>query len=574
VYIKDYSRRLGAVFFIFIFLLLLVSARLFYIQFFKYSYLKNLAKKQHEFLVELEPRRGTIYDRKLRPQALNIAVDSLFADPKSIKNKESAVQQLSAVLRLDPAYLKNRIYRDKSFIWIARKLGSEEAGRVKALNMKGLGFIKESKRCYPNGYLASHTMGFVGLDNSGLEGLESHYEQYLKGEPGWAVFLRDARQKKLDLPEGLVLPKDGNSLVLTIDEVIQYIAERELDNAFRTFHAKQASIIVMDPRTGQVLALANRPAYDLNEAGKAEPAVRKNHAICDLFEPGSVFKIVTASAAIEEGRVNENDRVFCENGNYRQSNRILHDHTAHGWLTFREVIEQSSNIGTSKVAQKIGPDVLYKYIKLFGFGSSRGIDLPGEINGMAKPPKLWSSTSIGAIPMGQEVGVTVLQLSCAISAIANGGLLMKPYLVKQVQDMNGEVIKEFFPQVSNKVISPETAQRVRAILTGVVEDGTGKLAAIQGVKVGGKTGTAQKLEPDGRYSHNKFVGSFIGFAPAENPVITVCVVLDEPHPSYYGGVVCAPVFKKVVTDVLNYLEVMPLDKVVYSAEMAANAVGR
>ncbi len=574
MYIKDYSRRLGAVFFIFLFFLLLVSARLFYIQFFKYSYLKNLAKKQHEFYVELEPRRGTIYDRRLRPQALNIAVDSLYADPKTIKDKAGAVQKLSSVLRLDPAYLKSRIYRDKSFVWVARKLSSEEAAQVKALNIKGLGFIKESKRCYPNGYLASHAMGFVGLDNSGLEGAEVRYDTYLKGSPGWAVFLRDARQKKLDLPENLVLPKDGDSLVLTIDEVIQYIAERELDKVFSASHAKQATIIVMDPRTGQILALANRPAYDLNDAGKADPSVRKNHSICDLFEPGSVFKIVTASAALEEGGVNEADRVFCENGSYRQANRILHDHTAHGWLTFREVIEQSSNIGTSKVAQKLGPDLVYKYIRLFGFGAPRGIDLPGEIAGMVKPPKLWSSTSIGAVPMGQEVGVTVLQLACAISAIANGGLLMKPYIVKEIQDVNGESIREFSPQVCNKVISPETAYRMREILTGVVDNGTGKLAAIPGLKVAGKTGTAQKLDPDGRYSHNKFVASFIGFAPADNPAIAVCVIVDEPRPYYYGGVVCAPAFKRVTADVLNYLEVMPLNNTVSSPELAANVSTR
>ena len=565
---------MGAVFFIFLFLLLLVSARLCYIQFFKYSYLKSLAKKQHEFFVELEPRRGTIYDRKFRPQALNIAVDSLFADPKSIKNKEAAVQKLSSILRLDPAYLKSRIFRDKSFVWVARKLSSDEASQIKAFNIKGLGFIKESKRCYPNGYLASHVMGFVGMDNAGLEGAESRYDAYLKGVPGWGVFLGDARQKKLDLPEGLVMPKDGNNLVLTIDEVIQYIAERELDNVFKTSHAKQATIIVMDPRTGQILALANRPAYDLNDAGKADPSVRKNHSICDLFEPGSVFKIVTASAAIEEGKVAETDRFFCENGSYRQANRILHDHTSHGWLTFQEVIEQSSNIGTSKIAQKLGPDIIYKYIKLFGFGSPRGIDLPGEISGMIKPPKYWSSTSIGAVPIGQEVGVTVMQLACAISAIANGGLLMKPYVVKEITDINGETIREFSPQVSNRVISPESAQRVRAILTGVVDNGTGKLAAIEGVKVAGKTGTAQKLDPDGRYSHNKFVGSFIGFAPADNPVIAVCVVVDEPHPYYYGGVVCAPAFKRVVTDVLNYLEVMPLDNGINSQELAANATTR
>jgi len=571
VYIKDYSRRLGAIFFCFLLLLSLLIGRLFYIQFFKYAYLKNLADKQHNLFVELEPRRGTIFDRRLRPQAINIAVDSLYAVPKDIKNKEEIIAKLAALLKLDYAYLKNRIYRDKSFIWIARKISNEQVSQIKALDCKGLGFIKESKRCYPNGYLASQLMGFVGMDNVGLEGVELLYDSDLKGQSGWAVFLRDARQKKIDLSQGLVLPKDGYSLVLTIDEVIQYIAERELDNIYKTYHAKQGTIIVIDPHTGEILALANKPSFDLNDAAKADPEARRDHAVCDLFEPGSVFKIVTAAAALEEGKVTEEEKFFCENGSYRMASHVLHDHRPHGWLTFREVIQQSSNIGTSKVAQKLGPSILYKYIKLFGFGSTLGVDLPGEIPGMAKPPRFWSSTSIGAVPMGQEVGVTALQLAAAISVVANGGLLMKPYIAREIQDKYGETIKDFSPELINKVISLDTAQRLKEILVGVTETGTGKLAAIEGVRVAGKTGTAQKLEANGAYSHNKFVASFIGFAPADDPLIAVCVILDSPHPYYFGGVVCAPAFKKVATDVLKYLEVMPLEKPHFKENLVADA---
>ena len=404
---------------------------------------------------------------------------------------------------------------------------------------------------------ASSVLGFAGLDNKGLEGLELFYDSYLRGEPGWALFLRDARQRKLGLYEKIVLPKDGYNLVLTVDEVIQFIAERELDKAFKAYHAKGASIVVLDVHTGAILALANRPTFDLNEYAQATKEQIRNRTICDLFEPGSVFKIVTASAALEEKRVNEEDKFFCENGAYRVSTHILHDHRAHGTLTFREVIEQSSNIGTTKVAQMLGPDLIYKYVKLFGFGARLGIDSPGEISGIVKPPRFWSKLSIGAVPIGQEVGVTALQLATAISLIGNGGQLMKPYLVREIKDKYGETIKEFLPTLVRKVISIDTAARMKIILVGVIENGTGKLAKLSGFTAAGKTGTAQKLEPNGAYSHNKFIASFIGFAPAEDPLIAVVVVLDEPHPYYFGGVVAAPVFKNVAGDTLRYLKTNP-----------------
>lgn len=553
MYIKYYPRRFYAGFFIFLFLFIALIARLLFIQFFRSSYLKEIASRQHNLYVELEPRRGTIYDCRLRPQAININADSLYAVPVDIKDKEGLIKKISPLLKLEYAFLRERIYRDKSFIWIARKLPAHMAEQIKSLNLKGLGFIKESKRCYSNGFLASHVIGFSGIDNVGLESIELVCDNFLRGAPGFALFLRDARQKKLDLWEKMIPPKDGYNVILTIDEVIQFIAERELERMCKDFHTKGASIVVMDPHTGQILALANRPAFDLSNTADASQDTRRNRAICDLFEPGSVFKIVTASAAIEENKVTETDRFFCENGSYRVANHVLHDHRPHGWLTFREVIEQSSNIGTTKVAQRIGADLVYRYAKLFGFGEKLGIDLPGEISGMLKPPRAWSKTSIGAVPIGQEVGVTALQLVSAVSVIANGGLLMKPYIIKEIQDKYSEKIKEFSPALINKVISPETASRVKEMLVGVIENGTGKLARVEGLRAAGKTGTGQKLEPDGRYSHNKFVASFIGFAPADDPVIAICVIADEPYPYYFGGVVCAPVFKRVAYDVLKYL---------------------
>lgn len=542
-------------FVVFIIFLLFCIARLLFIQFFRSSYLSSIAKKQHSLFMELEPRRGTIYDINLKPQAVNIPVDSVYATPKDIKSqdKTNAIAKLSSILGLDSSYLKDRLYRNKSFVWIARKITPEQSEAIKKLKLKGIHFIKETKRCYPNSYMASQIIGFAGLDNVGLEGLELYCDKYLKGEPGFALFFRDARQKKLDIWEDMIAPRDGYDLVLTIDEVVQYIAERELDKAYKTYHAKGATIIVMDPHTGAVLALANRPTFDLNGYTKANKDQMRNRAVCDLFEPGSVFKIVTAAAALEEKKVTEQDKFFCENGEYKIAGHILHDHTPHGTITFKEVIEVSSNIGTVKIAQMLGADTLYRYIRLFGFGSKLGVDMPGEISGIVREPRLWSKLSIGAVPIGQEVAATDIQLVAAMSVIANGGQLMKPYILSEIKDKQGEVIKKFSPVLIRKAISLDTAARLRKILTGVVEEGTGKMAKIEGFTAAGKTGTAQKLEDNGTYSHSKFVASFVGFAPAEDPKIAIVVTLDEPHPVYYGGVVAAPVFKNVAADTLRYL---------------------
>jgi cell division protein FtsI (penicillin-binding protein 3) len=316
--------------------------------------------------------------------------------------------------------------------------------------------------------------------------------------------------------------------------------------------------VVMNPLTGEILALANRPTFDLNEISQTDGEIRRNRVITDLIEPGSVFKIVTASAALEESVVVEEDRFFCEDGQYRVANHILHDHRPHGWLSFREIIELSSNIGVTKVAQKMGEELLYKYIKKFCFGTKLGIDLPGEVEGMVKEPSQWSAVSIAAIPFGHEVGVTVLQLAGAISAIANQGRLMKPYVVREIRDEYGSSVKQFSPKLLSRVISPGSAFRLKEILVGVVENGTGKAARIEGLRVAGKTGTAQKIQPDGRYSHRKFIASFIGFAPADNPKIAVAVIVDEPGPYYFGGVVCAPAFKKICSNVLRYLDTQTL----------------
>jgi len=559
VYTRAHKTRLNFVFYLFIFLLSLLLIRVLYLQLAKAYNFILLAKKQHTAIIEFQPTRGTIYDRNMRPLAVSVNLDSIFANAREIENKKAVAKKLASITGQSEQFIYGRINRDKGFVWIKRKLSPAEVEKVKALKIKGIEFFRESKRVYPNNSLASQIVGYAGTDNKGLEGLELKYDSCLKGTPGYKATFRDARRREIASFEYEYYPSvDGLNLVLTIDDIIQHIAERELDWAVKQFHPIGACIIVMDPKTGDILAMSNRPTYDLNYFQRAGADSRRNRAVTDMYEPGSIFKIVTASAALEEKAVGLNDRFFCENGAWNHGGgKILHDHKPHGWLTFRQVIEKSSNIGTVKVALKLGGNDLYAYIKKFGFGDMTGIELPGEVGGFVRPVSRWSGTSMYAIPMGQEVSVSPLQMACAMSVIANGGKLMKPRVIRSIQDKHGEMIEEFEPAVVREVISPGTSATMRDILSGVVADGTGQLAKVEGYNVAGKTGTSQKVEPNGTYSHTKFIASFVGFAPAKDPKIVVVVMLDQPHPFYYGGVVAAPVFSRVVKDTLRYLEIRP-----------------
>ncbi len=558
MYNRAHKNRLNLIFFLFISLLTFLLIRIGYLQLALAHNFARLAKKQHTAVIELRPKRGTIYDRNMRPLAVSLNLDSVYANARQTLDKRDVARLLSPLLNASENFLYERLSRDKGFVWLKRKLTPTESARVKALHLKGIEFVKEPKRFYPNSSLASHILGYGGMDNEGLEGLELFYDEHLKGASGYRAMFRDARRRPIASFEYEYFPPvDGFDLVLTIDEVIQYVAEREIDRAMKDAHPKGASIIVMDPKTGDILALSNRPTYDLNSFENAPLEKKRNRAVTDMFEPGSIFKIVTATAALEKKIVGTNDKFFCENGEYKIAGHILNDHKPYGWLTFRQVIEKSSNIGTVKVAQILGPSELYRFVRAFGFGELTNIDLPGEVPGFIRPPSLWSKLSIGAIPMGQEVTVTPIQLACAISAIANGGELVKPRVVKAIQDRRGEIIKSFEPTVVRRVLSKETSSVMSDILSGVVSDGTGRLAEVEGYKVAGKTGTSQKVEPNGTYSHSRFIASFIGFAPVDEPRIAVVVMLDEPKPFYYGGVVAAPVFKRVVKDVLRYLEIKP-----------------
>lgn len=543
------------VFLFFLLFLVLLLVRLFYLQALKHTFYYKIANEEHTFSEQLEPKRGAIYDRNMRVLAVNLNRESVYANPRQIKDVENTAKALALILDLDKKSVADKISKDKGFVWIKRKLTTKEALQVRKANLPGVYFVEESKRFYPNLQLACHVLGSVDIDNKGLEGLELLYDNYLKGEGGWLISTQDAKRNILkSYQEEFMLPKNGHSLVLTIDDVIQNIAERELFKMYDKYHAKGASIVVMDPKNGDILALANYPNFNLNSIGSRPQEAIRNRAINDFFEPGSVFKIVTASAALEENAVNFNDKFDCENGAWKIGKRVLHDHRPHGILTFREVIEKSSNIGTCKVASLLGPANMFKYIRLFGFYEKTGIDLPGEVVGMNRPISGWTPSSMYAIPMGQEVTSTAIQLARAMAVIADNGFLVKPRIIKQIIDEDGEVIKEFPPQVSRKVISPQTAAKMRGLLMGVVESGTGQKAKMEEFSAGGKTGTAQKVE-GGTYSHGRFVASFIGFAPVSKPVLAVAVCVDEPRPVYFGGDVAAPVFKNVVDESLKHLNI-------------------
>jgi cell division protein FtsI/penicillin-binding protein 2 len=492
----------------------------------------------------------------MRVLAVNLNRESVYANPRMIKDREESASILASALDLDRNSVMEKISKDKGFIWIKRKITTKEALQLRKFNLPGVYFIEESKRFYPNMQLACHLLGSVDIDNKGLEGLELLYDNSLKGTGGTLVSMQDAKRNPLSsYQQEFTPPKNGYSLVLTIDDVIQNIAERELYKMYDKYNAKGASIIVIDPKNGDVLALANYPNFDLNNVSKRSVDSLRNRAINDFFEPGSIFKIVTASVAIEENVVKFDDKFDCENGAWKVGKRVLHDHKPHGILTFKEVIEKSSNIGTVKVANLFGPEKMFKYMRLFGFYEKTGIGLPGEVVGMNRPLSGWTRSSMYAIPMGQEVTSTAIQLACAIAVIADNGFLVKPRIVKQIVDDNGEVVKEFPPQITRKVISPQTAAKMRGLLMGVVESGTGQKAQMEDFSAGGKTGTAQKVDPGGTYSHDRFVASFIGFAPVSRPVLAVAVCVDEPHPVYFGGDVAAPVFRNVVDESLKHLNI-------------------
>ncbi|RKY42930.1 MAG: penicillin-binding protein [Candidatus Makaraimicrobium thalassicum] len=542
-------------FFFLISFLLALLIRLFYLQILSFDRFSAMASEQHNSVLKVEPHRGAIFDRYMEPLALNLDAPSIYCNPGEVKDKERTADMLSSILHTGRPALLEKLGRDKGFVWLERKVDSGTADKIKELRPPGIYFVDETKRRYPNDNMAAHIIGFAGIDNRGLEGLEMLYNEKLGGRPGWRHLVRDAKRRPVLVNEKeSIPPQNGYNLVLTIDSVIQYIAEEELENMARKFHASSASVVVMDPVSGKILALANYPDYDLNAFSEAPRKHMKNTAISSVYEPGSVFKIITGSAALEEGVADLDDRLYCENGKYRVEGRILNDYHGYGELSFREIIAKSSNIGTVKVARALGGRKLYEYIRRFGFGEKTGIDLPGEVSGISRPPAAWSRSDITTIPIGQGIAVTSVQLACAVSVIANGGYLMKPYIVDRIMTWKGGVYKKNKPVPKRKVLSERTCEKMKDALRYAVTDGTGRYAASKLYAMCGKTGTAQMVDPEGGYYPDKYNSTFIGFAPLESPAVSIVVAARDPHPVYFGGSVAGPVFKRIAERTLQYMD--------------------
>lgn len=492
--------RIIMVLMIFLVLFVALISRAFQLQVLSGQKLKKIANRQHTTVLQLQAERGIIYDRNGEKLAISIMADSVCADPSKIIDPEKTSRQIANMLGLAREDVLKKLSAPRSFCWLARRISPEQSASVQNADIEGIFLVKEPKRFYPNGELAAHLLGFVGLDAHGLEGLEKKFDDSLKGKPDKLAWARDAKGKKLLLRVGKneTLQDDTENLVLTIDNRIQYLVETNLKEAVLDKGAKGGLAIVMDPKTGEILALANQMGFNPNNVADLKPERWRNHAIADYYDPGSTFKPFLVAAAMEEKIIRESDRFFCENGNYKVANRVIHEaqRKRHGTLTVREILKYSSNIGSAKIAQRMGKEKFYHYIQDFGFGSRTGIDLPSESPGLVRPVKNWVPVDTAMIAFGQGISVTAIQLITAFSAIANDGVLMKPYIVRGVADQNNHLIKLYTPTVVRKVVSPGTAKRLTAMLTDVVgaEDGTGKNAKMDNVAVAGKTGTSQKFD--------------------------------------------------------------------------------
>jgi cell division protein FtsI (penicillin-binding protein 3) len=536
-----------------------ILTRLFYLQVLHAAELTAQADRQHQKTVTVEGGRGAIVDRQGKVLAVNMDVPSVFGIPTSLDNPSGIAHDLARVLHVRPDDIERKLKQERSFVWIARKLDPEQGRRLQDLSLDGIGIVLEGRRFYPNGALLSHVMGFAGMDGQGLEGLERRYDRYLSGEKQLIVLQRDALGRTV-FPKGLSerTPSPGHTLTLTIDEFAQYVSEKELNDAVISARAKGGMALVMDPKTGAVLAMALSPKFDPNAMSGMSADRWRNRIITDAYEPGSTMKVIVAAAALEERVMRPDSLIYGENGRIEIARTVIHDHEKSGWMTFAEVIQKSSNIGAAKIAMQLEEVRLYRYIKAFGFGEKSDIDLPGEMAGLTKEPKDWGRRSLASIAMGQEIGVTPLQLVTAISAVANGGWLMKPYVVSEIRDAGGHLVARMEPHVRRQPISTATARTLTDILEGVVTNGTGRKAAVPGYRVAGKTGTAQKIDPrTGAYSSSLLIGSFVGYVPAEDPRLAIVVVIDEPKAEAWGGVVAAPVFRRIAEQVLPYLGVSP-----------------
>jgi len=538
-----------------------IGVRLFQLQVLERGFFEKQAARQSERTINIDPRRGPILDRHGHQLAVSVDAQSVYAVPQDVDDPKATAQALARALGLDAAgrrELQAQLSRNRAFVWIKRKLDPGTARAVRDLELPGVGFITESKRYYPQRELGAHVLGWVGLDNAGMSGIEYAFDGEMRGRAAKVVVRTDARRAPI---EHIEKPStEGHTVVLTIDEAIQHVAEVELEAAVARSGAQAGMLLVMEPRSGEILALANRPTFNPNRFGAYSTSRWRNRAVVDSFEPGSIFKIVTAAAALQEKVVSPDEVLDCGGGSIEIAGVRINDHGVFDALRFREVISKSSDVGVIRVAQRLGRENFNRYVRGFGFGAPTGIELPGEASGLLRPTGKWSALSLPSMSFGQEIGVTAVQFTAAVAAVANGGYLMRPTIVKRIEDRDGRVVKETKPLVVRRVLEPETVDTLTELLRGVVRDGTGKQAALTGFTVAGKTGTAQKVDASGRYSMVEHVASFAGFVPAARPALVILASLDEPKGEFnQGGDVAAPLFARVAERALRQLAVPPED---------------
>ncbi len=560
--VKRHTIRVALVSGCFLLWLVVIAVAAGYQQLYKSAWLSHKAEVQYEQELTINGKRGAIYDSRHEVMAVSVETTSIAAYPKiynkQVADKSAAAVQLAKALRLDAKEVKRNLGGKRPFIWLKRQATPKEVAAVKKLDLKGIDFVSEYSRFYPNTTLAAQVLGFTGIDGQGLEGIESFYDKELNAAEKRVTVQRDALGRGFDTDRLAATSQTGNNLTLTIDRHIQFIAEQALAEAVTEYKGQSGMALVMEPSSGAVLAMAHYPFFNPNAYNKSNRAVWRNRAISDAFEPGSTMKIFSAAAALEDGNIRPNSIFFCENGNYRVGGHNVHDTKPHGWLTLQQIVKFSSNIGAVKLGEQLGPQMLHDNLREFGFGRRTGIDSNGEASGSLSDYKSWTKIDAGAIAFGQGVAATALQVLSATAAIANDGVMMRPYLVQAVTDAQGRTVRETKPESLGRVVTARTAETLRAILREVVtEGGTGVKADVNGYSVCGKTGTAQKLEPGGGYAEDRYVASFVGFAPAERPAVAVLVVVDEPQGTIYGGLVAAPAFSRIVKETLSYMNVPP-----------------
>ena len=556
---------------------LVIVAQLFHLQILRHRFYLKEAQHQSDRTITVRARRGTIMDRNERPFAISVDAPSIYADPSVIRDPREATRALSRALGYSPSEQKELLAllrQDRSFVWIKRQVDPAIARAVRELRLEGVGFETESRRYYPKRDLLSPVLGYVGRDSQGMAGLEYALDEDLKGREARVTVRLDARRRpmgEVDKP-----PTEGRKVTLTIDERIQHVTEMALGDAIRDTGSVSGTAVVLDPRTGEVLAMSSLPSFNPNRFAAFPEKDRVNRAIADSYEPGSIFKIITAATALQEGVVSPLEMIDCGNGFIEIAGTRINDHAVFSSLTFQDVIAKSSDIGVVRVAQRLGTEKFYTSMKAFGFGARTGIGLPGETSGLLRNTKSWSALSLASMSFGQEVGVTAIQMASAAAVVANGGYWMRPYIVKRVEEPWGELVREYSPVAERKVIEPETADRVMGLLREVVISGTGRKARVEGFEVAGKTGTAQKIDASGRYSMIDHVASFVGFVPASRPALVVLVSLDTPKgDKNEGGDVAAPLFSRIANEAVRLLAIPPDDPtrnirlVTYSPETVA-----